>query len=292
MGQAQLERPGSSEGTGYAKGETPAADDLLAQIAGDEIDRMLSEADIETDVPPGDAPVPPPPRAPILQEAPAQALRSSATPPVVVPAPSNPPAPASPPLQNNSDSSRHAAPPAEADPATAASLDDIFAQLAAGDPSLSATAAPAANAPSARREAATSAPAPAPSESVTQAAINAVEADRFAAAEAVGLLSELQSGTSAQAPSAAPASEPAQSHTSLDDLDDDIDQKGLLSAPLPDPEINAMGASPWYVRPLEWLNSPLASCPDAVREVLGKVAIITAVNALAVLIYVLFFRRP
>ena len=44
------------------------------------------------------------------------------------------------------------------------------------------------------------------------------------------------------------------------------------------------------LRPLEWLNAPLASCPEALRETLGKVAIVTLVNAVAVLAYVLMFR--
>ena len=45
------------------------------------------------------------------------------------------------------------------------------------------------------------------------------------------------------------------------------------------------------IRALEAVNAPLAFLPDAVRDALGKVAIVTLVNALAVLIYVLFFRH-
>ena len=48
---------------------------------------------------------------------------------------------------------------------------------------------------------------------------------------------------------------------------------------------------PAYLRPLEWLNAPLIACPEGVREALGKVAIVTLVNAIAVLIYVLMFRQ-
>jgi hypothetical protein len=46
------------------------------------------------------------------------------------------------------------------------------------------------------------------------------------------------------------------------------------------------------LRPLEWLNKPLSACSDAVREALGKVAIMTLINALAILVYVLFLRGP
>jgi hypothetical protein len=50
-------------------------------------------------------------------------------------------------------------------------------------------------------------------------------------------------------------------------------------------------ALPVYLRPLEWINAPLEACSPAVREFLGKAAIITLVNAAAVLLYVLLFRR-
>jgi hypothetical protein len=45
------------------------------------------------------------------------------------------------------------------------------------------------------------------------------------------------------------------------------------------------------LRPLELMNRPLAACSDGVREALGKVAIMTLINALAILVYVLFLRR-
>jgi transcription elongation GreA/GreB family factor len=45
------------------------------------------------------------------------------------------------------------------------------------------------------------------------------------------------------------------------------------------------------IRLLELMNAPLSFIPDAMRDALGKVAILTLVNALAVLIYVLFVRH-
>jgi hypothetical protein len=45
------------------------------------------------------------------------------------------------------------------------------------------------------------------------------------------------------------------------------------------------------VRILAWINSPLDSSPDHVREAIGKIAILTAVNAVSVLAYVIFFRH-
>ena len=47
---------------------------------------------------------------------------------------------------------------------------------------------------------------------------------------------------------------------------------------------------PLLLRVLAWVSAPLDACPDHVREAIGKIAIITAVNALAVLFYVLFIR--
>jgi hypothetical protein len=48
---------------------------------------------------------------------------------------------------------------------------------------------------------------------------------------------------------------------------------------------------PLVLRPLEWLSSPLDPWPDQIREILGKVGLMTLINALAVLAYVLIFRR-
>jgi hypothetical protein len=48
---------------------------------------------------------------------------------------------------------------------------------------------------------------------------------------------------------------------------------------------------PLLVRLLEWFNAPLSSLPDHVREALGKVALVTTFNSIAVLLYVMVFRR-
>ena len=48
---------------------------------------------------------------------------------------------------------------------------------------------------------------------------------------------------------------------------------------------------PAYLKPLEWLNAPLGFLPESARELVGKVALLTFFNALAVLIYVLVFRK-
>lgn len=48
---------------------------------------------------------------------------------------------------------------------------------------------------------------------------------------------------------------------------------------------------PFFLRPLEWLSSPLDPWPDQLRDLLGKIGLMTMINALAVIAYVLIFRR-
>jgi hypothetical protein len=48
---------------------------------------------------------------------------------------------------------------------------------------------------------------------------------------------------------------------------------------------------PIYLKPLVWINAPLDACPPVIRPMLGKVGIVTLLNALAVLTYVIFFRK-
>jgi hypothetical protein len=59
------------------------------------------------------------------------------------------------------------------------------------------------------------------------------------------------------------------------------------------PEIEFDPESRWAVllRPLVWINSPLDAWPDAVRDAIGKIGLITLFNAAAVIAYVLIFRR-
>lgn len=48
---------------------------------------------------------------------------------------------------------------------------------------------------------------------------------------------------------------------------------------------------PFYLRLLQWINSPLARCSDPVRDAVGKIAILTTVNAILILAYLLFLRK-
>jgi len=48
---------------------------------------------------------------------------------------------------------------------------------------------------------------------------------------------------------------------------------------------------PMVLKPLVWFNAPMMLLPPAVRDAIGQVAILTLVNALAVLAYVMIFRK-
>jgi hypothetical protein len=48
---------------------------------------------------------------------------------------------------------------------------------------------------------------------------------------------------------------------------------------------------PIYLKPLIWLNAPLDACPPTVRPMLGKVGLVTLVNAIGVLAYLFFTRK-
>ena len=48
---------------------------------------------------------------------------------------------------------------------------------------------------------------------------------------------------------------------------------------------------PLYLRPLEWLSAPLMILPGSVRDIVGKIAIVSLLNAAVILAYVLIVRR-
>ncbi len=49
--------------------------------------------------------------------------------------------------------------------------------------------------------------------------------------------------------------------------------------------------TPWLVRILEWINAPLAGFSEGAREAVGKAALVTTFNAVAILVYVMVFRK-
>src|SRR5580700_6990753 len=113
MGQAILDLPDPTQLSGINSGPLSpealaSADDLLSQLAGDDIDRLLAEADAQRPpLPPASAPAQaaPPPAALPLADAPSIATIPAAPPP----APPDAPAPAQLPIAVASASADEAA---------------------------------------------------------------------------------------------------------------------------------------------------------------------------------------
>jgi hypothetical protein len=334
MGQATvdlpdpLQQPSNPTSSGAANGVAPLVpvdaapvpplnlgntDDLLSELAADEIDRMLADSEGAANAPAAGGNAPSPfaelPRPPSLG------------------------------------ASVHVAPPKhERRPDRA--TDELLSGLAAIDagrrpaePSPRFAAPPKAAAPSARAippasDAATAAPtaspsSPAPAESpvtpvakaarsdaaaatkVSQAALQASILDEAIAVDAGEALSHLEqqpevasapaddelaaalSGARVDATSVGPslsereALESALNAVSVDagvDEDDDVAASDVVAP---------TGAGlPIYLKPLAWVNAPILLLPRTLRDALGKVALLTMFNAVAVLLYVVIFRRP
>lgn len=227
MGTAALDLPDPLQAP--PEGPKGSTDDLLAQLAGDEIDRLLANADA------GPA---------TLSEARALAA---------------PPGPAGqeiPPADNvKASAAATKVPPklTEACQAISAELDALFNQVQSTSPE--GRAAPAES--SAGRSA---------SEAVSAAAVQEAETELDAATTAAER-EGLKPPAGVEPPSVAGVQ--------------------LLAAP----KIDDDAPLPFYLRPLEWLNAPLALFPESVRDLIGKAAIVTLLNAAAILAYVLVVRR-
>jgi hypothetical protein len=235
MGQATVDLPDPLNPPTAAP-DLSAADDLLSQLAGDEIDRLLAESDGES------APAPP---------------SMEAAPELVAPT---------------------TAEPAKVDPPAALSneIDELFAELQAAPvsapkqaPAEPPTAASPLEPPIAAPTAASEPASPPVPEMEQVAAAAVVEPDERA-------IDELE-------PAIAADERAALERAALDDISLAIDPMAQLQGMERD--------LPIVLKPLAWLSAPLDRFPDEVRETLGKIAILTIVNALAVFAYVMMFRH-
>lgn len=240
MGQATVDLPDPTEAP--TADTAASADDLLAQLAGDEIDRLLAEADAaplappppRTD-PPADPPVDPPPQA---------------TAPIADPAPITPPADPIPADELATD--QPAAHQRTAD-------EPVHEQPVAQEPATAQPSDASVAGPSIPADAQTDIPTP-------PSAADALRDE----------LDELE-----QARTAPQAEQDASAGASLPDVLDEV----LTASPAPAETV------PLILKPLEWLNRPFASISTQTRIRLGKIGLITFINALAILAYVLFFRQ-
>ncbi len=237
------------------------ADDLLAQLAGDEIDRLLTEAHVERE--------------------------PAAKPELAAAAPSTPrEAPVAAPAELNK---------AETSQITA-ELDEQFEQMA-GPVSDEETAATASEI----QPASSAADAPADTAAPAQPASDSV-------GDLLSKISETDTRKQAQTPAAAPSEpQPALSvagAASTTDLEttaaerDGLGVAGPLEIAEPSPENSAHDEpaeatappAPLWLRILQVLNAPLSGS-DVLRDACGKIAVLTLLNAIGILIYVLFVRR-
>lgn len=214
-----------------------ATDDLLSQMAGKEVDRLLAENQAESEPPP----------APLAD-----------------------------------------VPPPAGEQSMSAQLDELFTELQ--NPASPAAKAAPQSAPDSKTDPLTQGP------------------ERAALLEAAGFMPP----AAATAPGAAPEGD--SQDPIIDTAPHGAERSALLEAAgfqandgsipplselpspieLDEPQITAqipLAPLPVYLKPLDWISAPLDACPAKVRQILGPVAIITMLNALAVLSYVLIRRH-
>jgi hypothetical protein len=213
MGQATVDLPDPLNAS--AAPDAGNADDLLAQLAGKEIDRLLAESQVDDD-----APVEP---EKVHTAADVSAAAPAATAPTSEPAVEPPPAMAtfSPPVGK---------------------LDAELEQLL--EPVMDPPVA---------------------------------EIDGAIASEAQQRLAPLTGDAAVEAPTAGEGSAAPEPLTPAAIA-------AVLDEHLTDPPL------PLLLRPLEWMNAPLTRLPNSVREAIGKIAIVTLLNAIAVWVYVTWVR--
>lgn len=249
-------------------------DDLLSQLAGDEIDRLLAEADIElppvterrgADVPDADA------LDTALAEAAAEdaasvALAALDEVKVHADAIENDLRPPTPNDESTAATTETAAAPSE----VSGELDALFKEINANDGTLP-RAPEVVTAEAASPEATTAGASLDDSDLTTSRAERAgLDLDAFVA------------GATPTADSSEPMHRASGNEGAIDThTDSRIDFNALHAVP----------AIPIWLRPLEWLSAPMADASDASRDLVGKAAIVTFVNATAVIVYVMFFRQ-
>jgi hypothetical protein len=193
--------------------------------------------------------------------------------------------------------------PLETPPVSASSTDDLLAQLAGEEIErlLSEEESAPAGEPVGKPHPPVQVPAQTSKvEPVAAPAVAAKEAP--ADTDLNALFSQLdptegKSQTPVRAKSEPVASTPDAAPSVAEELAWEIDEdsalmsSGQAASAAVGPVSTAAAREPLVLRLLAWLNSPLDAFPDRVRDAVGKIAILTTVNALSVLVYLLLFRR-
>jgi hypothetical protein len=275
MGQATVDLPDPQR----APPQSVGADDLLAQMAGDEIDRLLAEADSgnspaaqpagPVDYAEHSEPQPGSGKFPDVQE-PGVALDSDCSSlDIANDAP-----------VNETQSASRNTPRVDEEPPAAAPVDPLASELNSLLDSLSTAALPLPQpTPVSAIEVVEAEEAAAIPAAETPVAVSIESAEVLAATAAeVAATGELSTGgadetSSAERSALAADSVPAEAATAQ--IEEPKERRSFL----------------FLLRPLEWLNAPINVFPDTLREFVGKAAILTVVNALALILYVHFVRR-
>jgi hypothetical protein len=228
MGQAVVDAPDPLQNPKPAT--PPSADDMLSQLAGDEIDRLLAEAEGQK-----------------------SAKGAVPTPASIAAAPE---------VESVGFDSKQ----------SAAEIDALLAQKESDSPPVTAPAEPAAVAVP------VTPPAEAPAAAAPEAPVTTV-------------------APAAVVETPKPEPVPAAVEIAKEIEQNEEERKALrgpevkVDAPVPQLIFDQTAPLPLVLKPFEWLSSPLDACPEIVREAIGKIAIVTMVNAIAVLSYVLIFHR-
>jgi hypothetical protein len=264
MGQAAVDLPDPLDQPPTSLAGT---DDLLAQMAGDEIDRLLAESGVEPAAPAmppkAQAAATPPPNP---TESAAESRGPASRAPVVVESAAT---------EADDVIAADAPPLSPAQLESDAELDALLDEMSRAERDGLGGTPP----PPPQSVAAPAPPVPAPAKPAERVAEVAPARSQLPASAAA--MTTLV-GTDAADASESLMSSAERDALSLSDLGAATDAAS--------PDAGGADRPSLMVRVLEFLNAPLMFVPDGVRDLLGKVAILTLVNALAVLIYVLFFR--
>ncbi len=262
MGQAIVDLPDPLE---KQPNGASSADDLLAQLAGDEIDRMLTEANVDA--------------SSVVEEA-------TTT------------------QRETTEAVTDGAQKQSSNPSTASAVDDLLSSLDEPAPATAeAAASPSTtldpNEIDKLLDDAITPPDvhPAPMEGAAK-----IDIDQALAAEADAKLAPHTAAVTAEAADdaahahastiAAPAT--LTPPPSAEQATESAERDGLLATvagEAKDDDEDPLAPLPIWLRPLEWLSAPMDVFSDEVRSFFGKAAILTLVNSAAVIIYVLMFRR-